>query len=589
MKKLVLGIFGLAIASICVLLSSSAAHAATYTVDSIGDGGNTGGAGVCDDGSGSCTFRAAIEAVNADGTPGVINFNIAGAGVHTINPATPLTTITEQVTINGLTQPGASCGTLTPANLSTNSNTPHTLLIEIDDSANGGFSALEFSGASASSSIVRGLVIGNVPGAYGINLSTADIDNTLIECNYIGTNTSGTAAAPIAGPAIVSNGGNTITVQNNLLSGSSTGISISGPVSNVTIQNNLVGTNASGTAAIANTSNGISVYVSTNTSITHNVVSGNAGQGISVTNSNDVILQGNFVGLAIGGAALGNGGDGITLFSSNNLTIGGTSVANRNNIAANTGSGLHIYNNCNGTGGSANSTTFNNYIGTKVDGAVATGYGNGGAGIVVNEYYGGCVSVYKHQVGGYSTGEPNIIAGNTEQGILIHQSAGFDVFSIAMLRNRIYGNGQFGIDLAADSDNNSGIADTDLGPNPLNNYLMSYPTALANYYLNHPVINSSNFTGNQLTINYNFNANQADNVTLQQSNVVGYQLDFYLNDATQDGAYAGYNQGKTYLGSFIVDGSVTNATHTFTSPVTLSASQSINAEATVLWTTPGPP
>ncbi len=112
---------------------------------------------------------------------------------------------------------------------------------------------------------------------------------------------------------------------------------------------------------------------------------------------------------------------------------------------------------------------------------------------------------------------------------------------------------------------------------------MSYPTTLANYYLNRPVINSTSFSGNQLTIGYNFTANQADNSTLLQTDVIGYRLDFYLNEGSQDGAYDGYSQGKTHLGSFVVDGSETNASHTFTSPVSLSNSQNITTTATVLW------
>ena len=73
------------------------------------------------------------------------------------------------------------------------------------------------------------------------------------------------------------------------------------------------------------------------------------------------------------------------------------------------------------------------------------------------------------------------------------------------------------------------------------------------------------------------------NGDLLQSDLVGYRLDFYLNDAGQDGAYASYSQGKTHIGRFIVNGSETNASHVFTSPVVPTAGQVVTATATVLW------
>ncbi len=49
-----------------VLLATSAAHAATFTVDSTADVNDAvPGDGICSDGSGSCTLRAAISEANA--------------------------------------------------------------------------------------------------------------------------------------------------------------------------------------------------------------------------------------------------------------------------------------------------------------------------------------------------------------------------------------------------------------------------------------------------------------------------------------------------------------------------------------------
>jgi CSLREA domain-containing protein len=76
-----------------------AAHAATvFTVNSTGDGadGNPND-GVCNDGTGNCTLRAAIQQANA--TPGAdtINFSVTG----TINLTGSLPNITSDMTING--------------------------------------------------------------------------------------------------------------------------------------------------------------------------------------------------------------------------------------------------------------------------------------------------------------------------------------------------------------------------------------------------------------------------------------------------------------------------------------------------------
>ena len=90
----------------------STAFAATFVVDSTGDGGDSNaGNGTCDDGGGNCTLRAAIEEANAWAGADVINFTVAGGGPHTIAPGSALPTITDQVTIDGYTQTGASANT----------------------------------------------------------------------------------------------------------------------------------------------------------------------------------------------------------------------------------------------------------------------------------------------------------------------------------------------------------------------------------------------------------------------------------------------------------------------------------------------
>src|SRR5262245_16099640 len=91
------------------LVFVSQAMAVNYIVTNNGD---AGGVSLCD-GIVACSLRQSILAANATvGVPDIISFNIPGAGVQTITPATPLPNITDPVTIDGFSQPGAAPGNL---------------------------------------------------------------------------------------------------------------------------------------------------------------------------------------------------------------------------------------------------------------------------------------------------------------------------------------------------------------------------------------------------------------------------------------------------------------------------------------------
>lgn len=78
----------------------------SLVVVSTGDSGDAmAGDGRCDDGTGVCTLRAAIEEINAAAEADTIAFNIAGAGPHTIQPGSELPAVTRPVTIDGTTEP----------------------------------------------------------------------------------------------------------------------------------------------------------------------------------------------------------------------------------------------------------------------------------------------------------------------------------------------------------------------------------------------------------------------------------------------------------------------------------------------------
>ena len=78
----------------------------TFVVTSPADPGD----GVCNT---TCTLREAISAANAKPGADIINFNIPGiGGTLTVAPTSALPSISDPVTIDGYTQPGASANTL---------------------------------------------------------------------------------------------------------------------------------------------------------------------------------------------------------------------------------------------------------------------------------------------------------------------------------------------------------------------------------------------------------------------------------------------------------------------------------------------
>lgn len=569
-----------------LLFAPHRASAATFTVNATTDGGDVGsGDGNCDNGSSACTLRAAIEEANAFVGADTINFSISGSGVHTFTPSSALPNIETPITIDGSTQPGASCGTLVPASLPA-SNTPHNLKIEISI-AGGAWNGITLNTSTASGSTLRGLIINGTTTTSPVFINS-NVSNVTVECNYIGTNSSGTTLSSSSGNGIAINGGSGHVVQNNLVAGATNGLGAQG--NTITIQNNLIGTNATGTGALPNSGRGAYLTGLYQALISHNVISGNTVDGMYAVGDNFTI-SGNYFGLGVTGSPLGNGNDGLVIYSSNTFTIGGVTASTRNVISANGGDGIHIYSDCGGSGAVNDSTIFGNYIGTKTDGKTAVGYGNDKAGVEVNEFQGSCGSVYRHQIGGDNSGEQNIIAGNNEQGVLIHQDASHDVFGIAILHNSIFDNGQLGIDLAADS-GGDGIVDTDLGPNIINELAITYPSPNSNNYLNRPTINSASYANSKLTVGYDFKANTIENsgdgISLLANDLVGYRLDFYLNDKSTDGAYTGYAQTQKHIGSLIVNGNETNAAHTF-DLLTFTSGQTVTATSTLLWTkTPGP-
>ena len=368
MKRLALTlILAIALGASVAILVGSAAEASptTFTVNSTADPGD----GTCD--GTECTLREAIAAANANAGTDTIEFDITGAGPHTISPGSALPTINDPVMIDGTSEPDFA-------------GTP---VIELEGS-NAGANADGLT-ITAGNSTVKGLVINRfkrsdpLDGGSGIRLQTNG-GNT-IQGNYIGTDVTGTAALGNASYGVFiyaapSNNtiGGTAAGAGNIISGNNwDGVKIYGQGGGATgnlVQGNYIGTDVTGTASLGNSvgvviSNAPSNTVGGTAAGARNVISGNNQFGVLIANSGATgnLVQGNYIGTDKNGThGLGNvsGGVYVVVGASNN-SIGGTAAESGNVIAFNYGDGVLV---------SGSGVTGNTISGNSI-------HSNGGKGI----------------------------------------------------------------------------------------------------------------------------------------------------------------------------------------------------------------
>ncbi len=569
----------------------------TFVVDSNGDLPDSNlGDMVCDDGTGHCTLRAAIEQANSNPGAQTINFNVPGLNVITISPASALPQITESLTINGYSQPGASVNTLAKGN-------DAVLLIELEGSGAGaGANGLDI---TSGSSTIEGLVINRFP-VYGVRILGGS-GHQITGC-FIGTNPAGSGGLPntagglfIQGPSTTVGG--TSAGARNVISGNA-GVGVALSSSSNQVLNNYIGTNASGTGALGNSFNGVQIsvgqsnFVGGTSAQARNIISGNSFSGVLINGSatiNNVL--GNYIGTDVNGTAdLGNSGDGVTIVSADNLIgsslagggnvisgnnsfgvsiigasasannvagnligtnaigdaaipnsssgvivfnasnndIGGTTTADRNVISGNGGAGVEIR-----TPGSTLNRIQGNFIGTNAAGAGPLG--NASSGVIVD--------APNNLVGATSGGEQaNVIAFNGANGVAIISGGGNQV-----LANSIHNNTNLGIELGSDGVTPNDSGDPDSGANGLQNF---------------PVLASAVSGGGSVTITGSLNSNSGS----------PFEIQFFSNAACDA---SGNGEGETFIGSSIVmtDGSG-NAAINVTLPVALLAGQIVTSTAT---------
>lgn len=359
--------------------------------------------------SGAGSLRSAIT--NANYYPGLdtITFNIAGAGVHTINLVSALPTLTEPAMINGATQPGYAGAPLIELNGASAGASPGLRLV-----------------AAASGSTIRALAL-NRFGSHGIQVDGGS-SNALL-ANFIGTDASGTAARGNSLEGIYLNGssGNTVgglaAAERNLISANGdAGIYILNGFSN-TVLGNYIGTTLAANAALGNGNNGITVYSAPGLAASgnrvgraggRNIISGNRASGIYLSGSGVTgsVLQANYIGVnSSGTAGLSNLADGISLQGAVGNLIGGTNDGDANVISANGKAGISLTS-------ATNNAIAGNFIGT--DAAGRLGLGNSYAGITL-------AAARNNTIGGAGISARNIIAANLQDGIFLTTNASGNV------------------------------------------------------------------------------------------------------------------------------------------------------------------
>jgi hypothetical protein len=346
------------------------------------------------------------------------------------------------------------------------------------------------------------LISGN---QYGLKFLYGATGNT-IAGNFIGLNAAGNAAVPNVNYAVwllAPNNivGSTTAQGRNIISGNGVAIEMVGD--GTQILGNFIGTDSTGMTAIPNFS-GINDFgssglvIGTSAPGAGNLISGNVGTGITLQNSTNAAIRGNIIGLNLAGAPFfPQQAGGINLLNTTGTIVGGAGVGEGNVLSAN-GTGMIV----NGI----SAVILGNKIGTDPSGSQPRG----------NGFY-GIFALGPASVGDGTGSGANTIAFNGHKGVAVLNGAN----AVAIRNNRIFANGELGIDLGDDGPTPNDPGDGDSGANGLQNF---------------PLIRSTTVDTSNTNIIGSFNSMPSTT----------YRLEFYSNPACSPSSYG---EGRTFLGS----------------------------------------
>ncbi len=422
--------------------------------------------------TGPGSLDQAILDANSTGGADMIVFAIAGPPPYVITPAFPgIAAITEDVTIDGYSQPGASSGTMAT----------RVIVVSINGSLAGFSHGLTI---NSSNVVVSGLAI-NGFARNGIDVADG-MANIWIWGNFIGSDVSGMVGMGndnginlggflgTIGVDVITIGtnsdGTNDNAEGNLISDNAQDGVIGWRLTNSIVSGNFIGSDRTGMGTtLGNARNGVLLTINctdnrigtngdgVNDSEELNGFIMNAGTGVTIAaGSNFNIIAGNIIGLNTTGAAAGNG-IGIEIINSSNNRIGidathANFAAESNVICSSTGPGHGINfraENFLGVNTDPNSGNIiaGNFIGTTPTNDVRGNTGNG-----INFVAADGVTNVDHIVGSNNDGnndnlEGNVIAYNSFTGIAVGAANTPDINGISISRNSIHDNTGIGIDI----------------------------------------------------------------------------------------------------------------------------------------------
>lgn len=447
---------------------STFAYASTYSVTSLGA-------------SGAGSLLEAIDNANLNAGADTIEFNIVGMPPHIIplNLITPIL-VSDALVLDGTTQPDngytGNCPKIVIDGSAIDPGVSGLLGIYAQNVSVYGLWFKNFTNANSTViSIAESNVIIGAPGKMNlftnnVNSITINADNVEINSNYFGCDCDGAVAESNSGIGIYGyNALQNISILNNVIAANSEGVILGStgvPSGIMTIQSNRIGTDATGTVALGNTNNGITLrYV-------QNLVFGGVDSA-----------QGNVVS--------GNGAVGCLLVSCSGTVFG----------------------NKFGTDISGHDTIPNDPLNTQYNTALNF---NGLSGITCNM-----------QVGGFGSGEQNVIVGN-DISLNIADTIGYYEVTNNIIGQTLSGLvwplQYIGIQVYYNS----------AGSRFENNYLYGSSAAFVTYYASGLMatgnIAGEDLFGNLQQLQNGYNMNSTDSFTIQFASIRNANIGIYLGD-----------------------------------------------------------